>query len=59
MVAALGDAPAAGAEVRRGERYGMIMLGSRLDVYLPPAIEVRVKVGDRVAAGTSVIGAYV
>lgn len=47
-----------GEEVRRGERYGMIMLGSRLDVYLPRGVKIRVKVGDHVAAGTSVIGAY-
>lgn len=47
-----------GEDVRRGERYGMIMLGSRLDVYLPRGVEIRVKVGDHVAGGTSVIGAY-
>jgi phosphatidylserine decarboxylase len=47
-----------GDAVRRGERYGMIMFGSRLDLYLPPAVEVSVKVGDRVAAGSSVIGSY-
>jgi len=50
---------APGEDVRRGERYGMIMLGSRVDVYLPRGVEIRVKVGDHVAAGTSVIGAYV
>jgi phosphatidylserine decarboxylase len=49
---------APGQDVRRGERYGMIMFGSRLDVYLPLGVEVRVKVGDRVAAGSSVLGAY-
>jgi phosphatidylserine decarboxylase len=47
-----------GDAVRRGERYGLIMFGSRLDLYLPPAVEVSVKVGDRVAAGVSVIGFY-
>jgi phosphatidylserine decarboxylase len=47
-----------GDRVRRGERYGMIMLGSRLDLYLPLAVEVGVKVGDHVTAGSSVIGAY-
>ncbi len=49
---------APGEDVRRGERYGMIMLGSRLDLYLPRGVDIRVKVGDHVAAGTSVIGAY-
>ena len=47
-----------GDEVRRGERYGLIMFGSRLDLYLPPAVEVSVEVGDRVAAGVTVIGTY-
>ncbi len=44
-----------GDRVRRGERYGMIMFGSRLDLYLPPAVDIRVKIGDHVAAGSSVI----
>ena len=34
----------------------MIMFGSRLDLYLPPAVDIRVKIGDHVAAGSSVIG---
>jgi phosphatidylserine decarboxylase len=50
---------APGDRVERGERYGMIMFGSRLDVYLPLAVEVRVRVGEHVAAGSSVLGAYV
>ena len=47
-----------GDQVHRAERYGMITFGSRLDLYLPTAVAVRVKVGDRVSAGTTVIGAY-
>ena len=47
-----------GDPVRRGERYGMIMFGSRLDLYLPMTVALSVKVGDRVAGGTTVIGAY-
>jgi len=47
-----------GERVHRGERYGMITFGSRLDLYVPTAVEVSVRVGDRVSAGTSVIGAY-
>jgi len=49
---------APGDVVRRGERYGMIMLGSRLDLYLPPSVQLAVRVGDRVQAGSSVIGTY-
>jgi len=44
-----------GDQVKRGERFGMICFGSRLDVYLPPSVETRVQKGDRVRAGSSVI----
>ncbi|HVN86564.1 MAG TPA: phosphatidylserine decarboxylase family protein [Candidatus Binatia bacterium] len=47
-----------GMSVRRGERCGIIKFGSRLDIYLPPEVEVRVHVGDRTAAGETVIGAW-
>jgi phosphatidylserine decarboxylase len=39
----------------RGERYGMIKFGSRLDVYLPKDAGVAVKLGDKVKAGETVI----
>ena len=45
-----------GDQVSKGRRYGMICFGSRLDVYLPDDVEIRVAVGDRVKAGSSVIG---
>jgi phosphatidylserine decarboxylase len=45
-----------GDVLARGERYGMIKFGSRLDVYLPKDAGVRVKLGDRVKAGETVIG---
>lgn len=47
-----------GMAVRRGERYGLIMFGSRVDLYLPSTVTVAVRVGDKVAAGTSIIGAF-
>ncbi len=50
--AALGD------RLGRGERFGMICFGSRVDLYLPPLVELRVKVGDRVKAGSSIIGTW-
>jgi len=43
------------ARVSRGERFGLIMFGSRLDVFLPPQARPSVRVGDRVRAGSSVI----
>jgi phosphatidylserine decarboxylase len=49
---------APGDRVRRGERYGMIMFGSRLDLYLPEVVNVDVAIGDRVTAGETTIGTY-
>jgi phosphatidylserine decarboxylase len=42
--------------VNRGQRFGLICFGSRLDVYLPPEINLKVAVGDKLKAGTSVLG---
>jgi phosphatidylserine decarboxylase len=44
-----------GARLRRGERYGFIRFGSRVDVYLPPDAQPRAAVGDKVAATTTVL----
>ena len=40
----------------RGQRYGMIKLGSKVDVYLPPSVVPAVQIGSRVVAGETVIG---
>jgi len=45
-----------GDDVCKGQRFGMICFGSRLDVYLPDDAEIKVTVGDKVKAGSSVIG---
>ena len=47
--AALGD------EVARGERISLIQFGSRVEVYLPLTTQIRVKVGDRVKGGETVV----
>jgi phosphatidylserine decarboxylase len=44
-----------GDAVERGERVGLIRFGSRVDVVLPASAAVKVKVGDRVQGGASVI----
>jgi phosphatidylserine decarboxylase len=49
---------ALGDVVRRGERYGIIRFGSRLDVYLPPGLEPRVTEGQRVIAGETVLATW-
>ncbi len=42
--------------VVRGQRFGLICFGSRLDVYLPLDVKVDVSAGDKVRAGTSILG---
>jgi phosphatidylserine decarboxylase len=49
-----------GQEVSRGEIFGMIKLGSRTELIVPdePGLEVRVRVGDKIAAGSDVVARY-
>jgi phosphatidylserine decarboxylase len=44
-----------GDELVKGERYGLIRLGSRLDHFLPPGCELKVKKGDKVIGGVTTI----
>ena len=45
----------AGAELERGQRYGFIRFGSRVDVYLPPDAQPKAALGDKVYATESVL----
>ena len=45
-----------GQKVRRGDRYGMIYFGSRVDIFVPPDTIIKVNKGDRVRGGITVIG---
>lgn len=44
----------------RGEQFGMIKLGSRTELVLPAedGLEIRVRLGDKVTAGNSVLATY-
>ncbi|MBM3342227.1 MAG: phosphatidylserine decarboxylase [Betaproteobacteria bacterium] len=44
-----------GRKLARGERYGFIRFGSRVDVYLPPDATPRAAVGDKVYATVSIL----
>lgn len=44
-----------GDRVERGQRVGLIKFGSRVDVIVPAEAELRVKVGERVRGGASVL----
>lgn len=48
-----------GYQTKAGDRMGMIRYGSRVDVYyMKDEVELRVKVGDRVKGGVSIIGVF-
>jgi phosphatidylserine decarboxylase len=45
----------AGDVLTRGQRYGFIRFGSRVDVYLPLTATVKVAIGDKVSATTTIL----
>ena len=47
-----------GQKVEQGDRFGLIMFGSRVDVYVLPSAQIRVRVGERVRAGSGVLAEY-
>ena len=47
--------PTVGEWLRRGDRYGLIRFGSRTDVVLPLTAELRVRRGDRVRGGSTIV----
>jgi phosphatidylserine decarboxylase len=44
-----------GERLARGQRYGFIRFGSRVDLYLPPGARAMVTVGDKVSATATVL----
>jgi len=47
-----------GDEVARGDRISLIQFGSRADVYLPPNARIKVKLGDHVVGGQTVLAVF-
>lgn len=47
-----------GDEVVQGERVGLICFGSRVDLYVPETCQLQVSIGDKVKAGTSILGRW-
>jgi phosphatidylserine decarboxylase len=45
-----------GMPVKKGERFGLIRFGSRVDVYIPEDSKISVKLGDKVKAGKTPLG---
>ena len=44
-----------GQEIKKGEKYGIIKFGSRVDIYLPKGVVPAVKIGQTMIAGESII----
>jgi phosphatidylserine decarboxylase len=48
-----------GSTIHRGEKFGMIKLGSRTELILPAhAVQVHVRPGDKVRAGSDVVARW-
>ncbi|MGP8330196.1 MAG: phosphatidylserine decarboxylase family protein [Methanosarcinaceae archaeon] len=47
---------AEGEQVKIGEKFGLIKLGSRVEVYLPKKLKVTVELNQRVTGGESILG---
>lgn len=45
-----------GDHVQAGKRFGMMKFGSRMDILVPPNVELTVEQGDRTRAGETVLG---
>jgi phosphatidylserine decarboxylase len=45
-----------GDSVIRGQRFGLIQFGSRLDIYLPRDTQLQVRVGQKTLAGQTILG---
>ena len=45
-----------GDTVVKGQRFGMICFGSRVDLYLPPEFDATAAVGDTVQSGATILG---
>ena len=47
-----------GQAVSRGEKFGMIKLGSRTELILPESVEIVVQLGDKIHAGSDVVARW-
>ena len=48
----------AGAALEKGQRFGFIRFGSRVDVYLPPDAEPKAAIGEKVYAAETVLARF-
>ncbi len=45
----------AGDTIKRGDRYGLIRFGSRVDIFVPKNADIKVRLGDRIKGARDVI----
>lgn len=45
--------------VSKGDRFGLIMFGSRVDLFLPLSVKLEIKIGQQVKGAKSIIGRFV
>jgi phosphatidylserine decarboxylase len=48
----------AGSKLNKGQRYGFIRFGSRVDVYLPLTATPKVTLGEKVSAGSTILAEF-
>jgi len=48
----------AGSKVTAGQKFGMIRFGSRIDLFLPPDVELNVHENDKIIGGETIIGRF-
>jgi len=46
-------------KVKTGDRFGLIRFGSRVDIYLPPTVQIEVKMKQKVKGAETIIGRFV
>ena len=49
---------AAGDVIETGDRIGLMKFGSRMDVFVPPEVELAVTAGEKTVAGVTVLGRW-
>jgi phosphatidylserine decarboxylase len=47
-----------GETLSRGQRYGFIRFGSRVDVYLPVSARAEVSIGQKVTGGRTILARW-
>ncbi len=45
-----------GQNLEKGERFGLIRFGSRVDIFLPETVDIKVSKGHKVVGGITIIG---